>query len=358
MADETREKATLTVGSKEYEDWETVWVYRNWTDGYHQFKFRCAERETAPPVFPGDGCTIKLAGKVAITGVVISRQVAYEAENHGVELQGVSLTWYAGRSSVNHATGNFNKKSFKEIVKEVLEPTKIKYEFKGEISDEKFDPCQLPPGQKVFDFLENLARTRKIIIACDHEGKYVFVGKHEAKVVGSLKEGTNILKCQGVISIAAQYSAYLARAQTAADDDNYGRRASQQEAVAKSRGKVKDCPLITSSEHPVKTPEELKRRCEMEQMWHEGQELQLTLTVQGWLSNGELWTAGDDVQVESPMIPINDKMKLQSVTFTQDSNAGSLTTLFVVAPWGLNERSERLAPPEKTGPRKNTLEKY
>jgi len=355
---DAKEVATLTFGSKNFEDWETVWVQCNWTDGFHQFKFRCAERVTAAPVVPGDECEIKLGGELVVTGVVLSRQVAYEGEQHGVEIQGVSIQWFAGRGSVDHPTSNFDGKTFRQIAEEVLKQTDVTAEFKGDISEEKFDNhCVLHNGDTVFDFLERLARQRQIIIASTKDKKYVFVGKHTASVVGKLVEGVNIKKCQAVISIAAQQSEYVLRAQTSGSNDSWGKRITQMEARAKGSCKYK-CPSITACEHPVKSDPELLARCDMESMWHEGNEMQITITVQGWFTQaGKLWVAGEDVDVDSPMVPINGKMKIQSVTFTQDSEGGTLTTLLVVAPWGLNE-SPYLPPTSKITTNMLTVPRY
>lgn len=334
---EQSEVATLLVKGNNFKDWETVWVQTNYTDSYSQFRFTCAERTPDPEQFkPSDACTIRLGDQLAITGVILTRQVAFEGNAHGVMLQGVSETWYAGRASVQHKTGRFDGKTFEDIAKEVLKPTGIEYKLLGKVDQTKFDHCQIQPGEKIFDFLERIGRDRKIIIAADREGKYLFVGEHEAKHVGLLIEGKNIKSCQAVISDQQRHSEYITRAQCSASDDMKYRFAAQQEARAPGSA-VRYSPLLTPIEHPVRTDKEVERRCDMEQMWHEGQDIQVTVVVQGWFAqSGELWTAGDDVSFKSPMAMINGDLKIQTVTFTQDSQSGSLTTLLLVAPWGLN----------------------
>jgi hypothetical protein len=42
------EIATLVVGGKVFEDWETVWIQWSWAAAFSQFKFTCAEREPYP----------------------------------------------------------------------------------------------------------------------------------------------------------------------------------------------------------------------------------------------------------------------------------------------------------------------
>lgn len=334
-----KEIATLLVHGSEFNDWETVWVQHNWTDIYQTFKFTCAERDIKPEaqIEPGEGCTIKLGGQLAVNGVVVTRQVAFEPKSHGVMLQGVSLQWWTGRASVFHPTGEFDNMSFEDIAKKVLEPTGTKAKPLGKLNAAPFVHCQIMPGEKIFDFLERLARDRKIIIAADRENNILFVGEGASVGdAGSIKEGVNLKSAQCVISVVTTHSEYEVGGQCWARDDKKYRHVSEQVAHAKGSAKHYS-PLSTPLEQPVWTEQEVKTRCDMEQMWHEGQNVQVTAVVQGWLSqNGKLWTPGDDVSFESPMCMIKDKLKIQSVTYTQDVQSGTLTTLLLVAPWALN----------------------
>ena len=55
--------------------------------------------------------------------------------------------------------------------------------------------------------------------------------------------------------------------------------------------------------------------------------------MQGWLKDGSsLWHAGEDYSVYSPMAMLNNNLTAQNVTFSQDNNGGSITTLDLVSP--------------------------
>ena len=58
------------------------------------------------------------------------------------------------------------------------------------------------------------------------------------------------------------------------------------------------------------------------------------------MPGGGLWRAGDLVAFVSPMTTINMGLKIQNVTFTQDSQSGTLTTLELVAPWLLKDHGD------------------
>ena len=126
----------------------------------------------------------------------------------------------------------------------------------------------------------------------------------------------------------------------------------QAEQEAKEKGALKKVyrPILVPNEQPVWTSDELKTRAKNEKMWTEAQQVQATFVVQGWKSGtGKLWEAGADVSVKSKMAMINQDLSIQSATFTQDNNSGTLTTLLCVAPWGLNGKSDYKVSPGDIG---------
>jgi prophage tail gpP-like protein len=356
-----KEVATLIVDGQEFEDWESVFI-----EIYHKgpasiFRFTCAEREPVPELWqkvqfvPGSECQIKLGGALVITGVILIRQVAYDANNHGVMLQGIGETWFAARASILHEDSNF-KGGYKEVAKQVLAPTGIGAVFIGEIDGTPFKPpVHNEPGETIWDFLERIARDRKVVIGSDTYGNFLFFGEHQNPNVGGLIEGVNILKCNAIINAQDIYSEYIARAQKTRSDEGSPADAAHQEAKVDGTAK-RYSPLLTPIEHPVWTPAEVAKRAETEAVWREGRILEAIITVQGWFSpSGKLWYIGQDVYVKSPMAMLDMTLSIDTVTFTQDRNAGTLTTLKLVPPWGLNGRSELTAgAPKPPGAAKST----
>lgn len=340
---EQDEKATLIVGGSKFEDWESVWVQKTWGDSFHQFRFTCAERDEAPKQLkPEDECEIELAGELAITGMILTRQAAYDENSHGVMLQGVSNSWAAARSSIIHETNSFDGKTFMQIAEEVLEKTGVKGTKKGTISETKFDRMHTHIGETIFQFLERIAKERKIIVTADKDGNFLFVGEnYSGEQIGALVEGVNIKRCNAVLSVSAQRSEFLVNSSTAATDSQHGRKASEQQAKEKSKGLKRYSVLLVPNEQPVWTEDEVKKRLKNERMWTEAQQVQATIVVQGWKAGtGKLWEPGQQVSVKSKMALIDQELAIQSATYTQDDASGTLTTLVCVAPSGLNGSSE------------------
>jgi prophage tail gpP-like protein len=355
------EIATLIVNGKIFEDWESVWIQWAWAEPFSQFKFTCAEREPYPlpgqvlQFAPGNAIEVYLGGIKVIDGMIVTRQVAYDADQHMVQLQGVSRSWAADRSSIEHTTSDFSGKSFTQIAGEILAPTGVSFSTVGTIDETPFMSGATPStGETVGQFLERLARDRKIIISNLPNGKYLFVGPHSWPTLGELVEGVNIKKMQCVITIEAARNEFITRGQSKASDSKYGSEASEQEA--RVAGTFPGYSILLSAiEHPVWNPSELMTRAQNDKMWNEDMtKIDATVTVYGWFRplptaiaswslqqpgtiGHTLWQAGDEVVVHSPMAMLYQQaLKVRMVTWTQDSTNGSQTILNLTTPQGLN----------------------
>lgn len=349
------EVATLVVNGVRFEDWETVWVQQRWTSDSVLFKFTAAERDPVPSLWqrlqfkPRDKCAIYLGGRLACAGVITIRQTAYDANSHGVMLMGHGLSWYAARGSVIDKKGNFDNMTFEQVARKIIAPFGIKVETVGTLDATPFPRLQVNPGQIVWEFLEEIARPRGIILGSDEKGSLLLIGKHSYPIVMDLIERYNILKMQCTISVENVYSDLWVRGSTAATDGHSGPTASEQEGHVRSTA-GQYSPLLTVAGQPVWNQSELQKRAEYERQWTEGTEVSATVTVQGWFRGGggfaeqgpagQLWKAGDHVMVRAPMAMLQQDMKIEQLTFTQDNNSGTLTTLELKAPWLLNEKQD------------------
>ena len=349
------EVATLVVGGLKFTDWESVWVQHRVAEDAPHFRFTAAERDPVPDQWatlqfkPGDRCAIYLGGLLAIVGVITTRQVAYDANNHGVMLMGKGWTWYAARGSVMNPKLNFDGKTFKQIADEVLGLYGYVPKVIGTLDETPFKTMRGEQGTTVWNFLEGLARTRGIVLGSDHLGNFLLIGKHSYEVDNSLVEGDNILKAQVIIDRQHVYSDYYFRNGAPSTDGMHGASQAHQEAKAASDIVMPFSPLLQVMEHPAWTLAEVQRRAEYEKQWNQGTEVTANITVQGWKQpSGVLWKQGGKYLVKSPMAMLNQALKAKTVTFSQDRQQGTLTMLELVAPWMLNDTSDFYFGPTKS----------
>jgi len=353
------ERATIDVNGVYYSDWETVWLRDQVEVPYAEFRFTCAEREPIPPPEPGpipwaklqlkprDNVVIYLANIRALTGTIIVRQVAYDANNHGVSLQGIGSSWFAARASIIPPDTKFEHMSLREITEKVLKPTGVKPEFVGNISEKKFEPYVVAqPGETIFSFLERLAKDRNVLVGSTTDGHWLMIGEQSGRPTGDLVEGFNILSAQIVISDEAARDWFWAEGQKIADDQENMANASEQ--MAKAAGLLnRYSPLFVPLEHPVKDLTEVQLRADHEAMWGNGEEITATIVVNGWFNprTGDLWRARQLVTVNTPMGMLKDKvMGVRSVTYEQDRERGSRTTLDLVNPERLKYTGFQMTP--------------
>ncbi len=338
MPAKSSEKVELSVDGQNFTDFETVWYQSTWGDTYDHFKFTCAERVGGQQFRPGAKCSIKLAGQDAIIdGIILGRQVAYDAYRHGVMITGVSGTYPAVRSSINHGTCSFDNKDIKAICDEILKPTGVTCETLGNVDLTKWPYMHCMPGESIHSFIERIARDRNVILTCDGKNskKLQLVARdYDNGNQGQLIEGQNILKMQCEFSKKEAFSKYLASGQTPADNNMNMKAASEQRKQADGTLEQYSVRMI-SMEQPVRTPKEVQQRADNEKAFALSQELQAIVTVQGWqpggaLGGGELWQKGKKVKVTSPMALLDEELAIQQVTCTQDNQSGSLTTLVLV----------------------------
>jgi len=344
---DAKERAQIEAGGLTVEDFETVWVKLYDGEAWPEFRFTMAERD-APGTWekvqlvPGLPCVITLGGQRAITGTIISRQVAYDATTHATQLYGKGGTFWATKSSAKTKTGNFDNKTFRQIVEEVFHGGYVKYKVgiihKGREFLEPLHQIQIQQGESNWDFLERVARPIGAIMSSDKDGNIVVIWPRTMENAGALMEGVNILKCNFVVSEDTTNMEYLVTAQSDASSGNTGKDA--QEIISDPvKGTQRQPSLnVTMAEGPLKGKPQATFRAANEMRWGEAARVHAQVTVQGWINpgTGQLWLPGQIVTLASPMCPFNGSLGIKSVTFTQDSRSGTLTMLELVQPEYLN----------------------
>jgi prophage tail gpP-like protein len=228
--------------------------------------------------------------------------------------------------------------SVEQVMRKVYAPTGVPVKTVGTVDPTPFKQLQIQPGEQIGELIERLARPRGAILGSDHLGNQLLIGDHTASVIGTLVEGVNIKRMQATISVQDPFTEYILRGQTGASDDQNMAQAAQQECGVPGSAK-RYSPLIVPSEQPVWSIAELCARARNEAKWHEGTIVNAAVTVQGWFVPGTstLWTCGANVSVVAPMAMLDMVMKIRSLHFTQDRNAGTLTQLDLCAPWLLDD---------------------
>src|SRR4051794_1118144 len=236
------EVGILIVGGQMFEDWESVFVQHRWQEGWPTFRFTASERANLPADWmkaqfkPGTRCQIVLGGQLAITGIILQRQVSYDATQHSVQLSGVGEQWAGASSTIDSANGNnnFDGLNIEGVFNKATAPYGLKVKVIGKPDTTLFDALQSHPGELVFDFLDRASRMAMARVGSDHLGNLLLIADHSNPIVQSLVEGENILKMQCVFSNEMMSTLFKVPAQQRVKDEDAFRKSTEQAAIARS----------------------------------------------------------------------------------------------------------------------------
>src|SRR5262252_361537 len=136
--------------------------------------------------------------------------------------------------------------------------------------------------------------------------------------------------------------AYTSSGQAPGNDDQWGadpthQRYQQLDSNAQFADQFK--PAQLPSEMPAWANDFLKNRGRFENNVDDGNQIFVTITVTGWQKpggspepkpGGGLWEPGEIVEVESDWLIMHRPLTLKAVTFSQDNETGTRSTLELV----------------------------
>lgn len=347
MAFKETEKAVLVVNGQRYEDWTSVQVVHRVLEPYPTAVFECTEQvdpknPDAPSdafwstlkIKPGDACEIYLAGILAITGHVMIRQAGYDARQHGVQITVMGRTQDLTVSSAVTKTGNFDGQSWEAIARSLLAPFNIELQTVGKLDKTPFPQMQIQPGELVWQVLERLARSRKVVLGSTNDGKLLAIGEHSESSEDKLVEGGNILAANCVIDDRNVMAKYYATGQRAGSDQAWGSEVAEITAMAAGSAQ-RYRPKVEVMEHP-EAPDGVRKRAEFERLIHEGAHVTAQITVQGWLrEGGDLWRVRTYPFCKSGKLLLDRPLGIHEAVFKQD-DSGTTTTMTLILPEFMN----------------------
>ncbi|MGU3475635.1 phage baseplate assembly protein [Methylobacterium sp. D48H] len=321
-----------------YRDWLTVSVSQSFDAAWQRtFRLTCAEpsRSLVQRLLPGARVDIALAGQVVIQeGYIGHRQAAYDANRHGVQVDGFSKAEITRRASADAGTGQFRGYKVDAIANRLLKPHGLKFRVENGPDgwDTPFPNVIIRHGETPFDAISRLCNQRGLWLRADANGDFVG-GAKQGGATAMFEEGLNILSANCSIAMPSVQD-IVARSQQPGSDSLFGRKAAEISAKAQMSDGIPGLSRKVLAEMPL-SQKELQLRTNMEAQALEADLLRVTLVYQGWLNpNGELWSLSDFVTVKSPMLfPTADglmNLKLWGYTYTQTPEGQTTTAIELV----------------------------
>ena len=281
---------------------------------------------------PGDPATVWLAGRKAIDGVVMARQVAYDPNSHDVRIIIQTRLGNAVVSSVKPE--QMKNVTLTQAANRILQPSDIKFSLSGnpKNADKIFRSIITHVGETQLEAVARLCKMRNIHLMDDRSGNLVGVRNDGSeKSVGELREGRNILNAAMVWRWDTAIDLIKSNGQEPGHNGKSGDPVRNPAAQTKNPNYNGQRVVSFLAEHPG-DKQDMQMRADHEVDLNVATMFDAQITVQGWLrNNGRLWLeeVRSFIDVYSPMMfPSNrETLGIYKANCRQGENTGTTTQL-------------------------------
>jgi len=337
------ETAVLSVNGRAYSAWTSVTLRRLYGGVCSDFLFEGAEPLDSGVDFkswrinPGDMCTITLAGILAFTGYVFTRQGAFNSKLHGLLVTGRSLTADAVDSSAPINGGQYKGYTFQAIASALAKTAGVSLIVNGKSPTlaQPFPQFSIAPGETVFQVIERLARMRGLHLTDDAKGNLI-ADAFDPKTAstGQLIEGQNLVEARATIDGSRSFSMVNFMAQRPGNDQINGDAARDVSATLYNPNARATRRQIVIMEEPG-SPQDAVNRANHEMSYNATDLVNCHAVVQGWqAAPGVLWNTGQNYNVKSAMLDLDRQLASRQVIYRQ-SESGSTTEIDLCTPQSL-----------------------
>lgn len=328
------------IDGQEYFEWESVSVKLS-SHGKPRASCRLTVSEQEPwpenfaflRIMPPDKCAVYLDGFQVFRGLVVTRQVYYDANQHTVEIQCLGWSEILDHGAFVSKTGEFKGQDGLSIIRAAAAPYGVGVQTEGDIPKDKFPRFSVQPGERAGEGIEKIARQLGVWLSSNPSGELVLLGKGAFAWVGDdLVEGVNIRTGHEIIHSFVAAATSMSTSQKGGNDSEWGAAITHQLQSEEKGGQFSPefMPQRVLSELPSAGVDMLKKRAGMEKDANDQDQIWVTITHLGWLrpSNDSLWIPGQTVIIDAPMLVLhNHKLTLRTVTFSRDNQQGTIATL-------------------------------
>jgi prophage tail gpP-like protein len=358
--------AQIVAGGSIFSGWESIEISRVAGETKSYMRFRYVENTSTSPssigqfssLVPGVPCMGYLAGQLAITGAVETRQAVLDPNSHGVEIIVAGLTAGLDYSTVDANPGEYKNQTVQQIASAIASKVGVNVVLKGDTSgaDLPFDRVQEHVGERRIDIIRRLAMWRNLHLCDDANGNLTLMRQGSGMAsAGELVEGKNCEILRAIMSFAYTNDEITVVSQTQGNDDTNGSAASQVK-VSQSNPNYSGNPrpLTVMGDHPGNQQEAQMYLSHLQSLM-DMQMLEGEFTVPGWLrDDGTLWIAHifEPIAITSPsMFPQNSgsiSLYIKGARHLQDAE-GTHTVVIVSLYSGLGQDPVNVNPPSVPG---------
>lgn len=272
-------------------------------------------------------------GDLILTGHVEKRSPRLGGEEAELPISGRSKTGDVVDSAPEHKTGEFKKKTAKDVFGELSKEFGVSVE--SDVNHKPRDLFRLRPGETVWKAAERWARAEGFTISDTPDGNLKFSKGTKKRHAGVIADGANLwpklVDASAVHDDSGRHSEVKVKAQA---PDGYTADSLEIEDKASDEG------VKRLRRRVIVPPEQVKKsEARTRAKWHRdraaGKGTTCEVTVVGWRDiAGTLWTPGYLVAVAIADLGILQDMMIESVSLSQSDadSGGTRATLSLVDP--------------------------
>lgn len=330
----------MVIDGTPHRGWTRASIGRSIERGPHQFDLTLTDnwsgRSTVSPRSVRAGMPVQayINDDLVLSGYIDDVDPQYDKENHTLRARGRSKLGDLVDCSTEGRT--FDSQSLLQICTALCQPFGISVSVDSSAKDAanqvfKGKQYTLDLGEAIWDFLEELARIRAVLLTSDSNGNLVITRAGIGRADIALELGKNIEMASGTFSSRELFSDYIVTAQQPSTPQLQleGVDNSQPKARVKAGGRFR--PLVISNDNPGDIA-----ACQMRAEWqrnvHEGRAAGVVYTVTGWRQTpgGRLWAPNELIHVNDDWMGWNDERLIVETRINLDAETGSNTEIRVM----------------------------
>lgn len=354
----------IRVNGQKFSLWESANLMRSIERNSGVFRFTSTNTRPADyPVEKHDRIEIVINGQTKLTGFVDSKQSNGSRNGQRITISGRDNTRDLIDSCVPDeaktiSTPTTLKKMCETVISALGLDIKVLDQSNVDLSFPEGTEINADSGKKAMDFLVEFARKKQVYLVADGEGNLVIYRPSSTAGTTAIIQSddgvnNNVKSYSFDQDGSVEYNQYVVRSQ-----DNFGSDPfADIDGGVDRKGEATDDLVPTTRYFEIQGEESMtnaqtKERANEEANIRRAQGFNYNVDLQGvQQDNGDLWDFGLITPVRDSITGVNGLYMIKDVTYSQDGNDGTVTSLNITRPEAYkvrgeaNEQDRRIAPP-------------
>lgn len=326
-------KVSIVTNGKDISGWNGVRINRSIAELADTFELDFSDSwiDQFPEIYVDLPSEIRVDDKTILTGFIDDILPELESDSAVFKLTGRSKTGDlidCNRIDPPYTWKNIN---LNRIAKTICDPFGINVIFESASTGENFVEASIDHNETLFDFLDKLAKQRKLLMLTNTSGNLVFTTAGKERSHDSLIQGENIPKMQASFSFKNRFSHYRIKGQekTVPSQSSWSSKSIAIYADAKDEQVKRYRPKMITASTQIKT-NIARDQIAWEAQIRAGRSTRFSINLPTWTqSNGDLWRENLVVYVKAPLFRIDGDYLIESIDYALEESSLYATLNFV-----------------------------